>query len=523
MLRFHGLCRAAMARSVTAAARQPVGRRLVAAAAAKNKSVSDVLRTMEYGPAPEDDSNMHAWLDAHERSFGAFIDGKWTKALSGQVHVASAPATGEALATVLEAGFDDVDAAIAAARAAQPAWAALSGHARARHMYSIARHLQKHARLLAVVEAMDNGKPIRETRDADVPLAVRHFYHHAGWSQIIERELPEWEPLGVVGQIIPWNFPLLMLAWKIAPALACGNTVVLKPAPSTRLSAFLFCDILQEAGLPAGVVNIVTGSNAMGTHLVNHDGVDKVAFTGSTGVGQFLRRQTAGTGKKLTLELGGKGPIVVYESADLDAAVEGVVSGTFFNQGQVCCAGSRLLVQESIAADFNRRLRARMQTLRVGHSLDKCLDMAALASADRVGAIQKYVDIAVAEGADVYQSPRPELDAAAAGGAYFAPTVINNVGSTSRLVQEEIFGPVATVQTFRTPSEAVQLANNSRFGLAGSVWTENIGLALDTAIGIKAGNVWINVRAFVILFCFVCVLLLLLCVLRVLRVRAGAG
>ena len=488
MLRLRGSYRKVVSKSVVQARLQRLS----------SKSISDVLATMEYGPAPEDDSTMHSWLDAHQRTFGAFINGEWTTDLkAGTVHTATAPSTGEALCKVHEAGFADADAAIAAARAAQPKWAGLSGHARARHMYSIARHLQKHSRLLAVVEAMDNGKPIRETRDADVPLAVRHFYHHAGWSQVLDRELPEWEPLGVVGQVIPWNFPLLMLAWKIAPALACGNTVVLKPAPSTRLSAFLFCDILQEAGLPAGVVNIITGDNEMGTHLVNHDDIDKVAFTGSTGVGKFLRSQTAGTGKKITLELGGKGPIVVFDSADLDAAVEGVISGTFFNQGQVCCAGSRLLVQENIADDFNARLRSRMQTLRVGHSLDKCLDMAALASADRVPAIQRYIDIAIEEGADVYQSPLPELAAEAKDGAFFAPTVINNVGSTSALVQEEIFGPVATVQTFRTPQEAVDLANNSRYGLGGSVWSENIGLALESAIKIQSGNIWVNVSAHV--------------------------
>ena len=432
---------------------------------------------------------MHAWLDAHKREFGAFIGGEWQDLKSNSVHTVTTPATGEALCQVHEADASNADAAVEAARKAQKDWAALPGHARARHLYSIARHLQKHSRLLAVVEAMDNGKSIRETRDADVPLAVRHFYHHAGWSQILDRELPEWEPVGVVGQVIPWNFPLLMLAWKIAPALACGNTVVLKPAPSTRLSAFLFCDILMEAGLPAGVVNIVTGDNEMGTHLINHDDIDKVAFTGSTGVGKFLRSETAGTGKKLTLELGGKGPIIVYDSADLDAAVEGVVSGTFFNQGQVCCAGSRLLVQENVAEDFMQRLRARMQTLRVGHSLDKCLDMAALASPDRVSAVQHYVDIAKEEGADVYQTAVPEVDAnAGEGAAYFPPTIISAVGSTSVLVQEEIFGPVATMQTFRTPKEAVELANNTRFGLGGSVWTETVGLALETAISVKSGN-----------------------------------
>jgi aldehyde dehydrogenase (NAD+) len=309
---------------------------------------------MQYGPAPEDDSALHEWLDSHNREFGSFINGEWHFPEGGSddiiergisIGAGQFPATGETSTRFRNGDNAMTDTAIAAAKEAQESWAALTPHARARHLYSIARHLQKHSRLLAVAESMDNGKSIRETRDADIPLAIRHFYHHAGWAQIIDKVAPDWKPVGVVGQIIPWNFPLLMLAWKIAPALACGNTVVLKPASSTRLSALLFCDILAEAGLPPGVVNVISGPSSIGTHLVNSPDVAKVAFTGSTGVGRLLRRETAGSGKKLTLELGGKSPAIVFDSADLDSAVEGVVNAIWFNQGQVCCAGSRLLVQ----------------------------------------------------------------------------------------------------------------------------------------------------------------------------------
>jgi aldehyde dehydrogenase (NAD+) len=312
---------------------------------------------------------------------------------------------------MVQANNDDCDAAVAAAKAAQVDWAALPAHTRARHLYSVARHLQKHSRLMAVVESMDNGKSIRETRDADVPLAIRHFYHHAGWAQVLSKAAPDYAPLGVIGQIIPWNFPLLMLAWKIAPALACGNCVVLKPASVTRLSAFLFCDILAEAGLPPGVVNIISGPSTMGTHLVNHKDVAKVAFTGSTGIGKFLRKETAGTGKKITLELGGKSPVIVYDSADLDSAVEGVVQAIWFNQGQVCCAGSRLLVQENIAAVFEEKLKARMRTLRVGHSLDKCVDMAAIVDQGQRDDVARFIQIGRDEGASIFQCEVGQLGA----------------------------------------------------------------------------------------------------------------
>lgn len=334
---------------------------------------------------------------------------------------------------------------------------------------------------------MDNGKSIRETRDVDIPLAVRHMYHHAGWAQVMQEELPKYKPVGVVAQIIPWNFPLLMLAWKVAPALAMGNTVVLKPAPSTRLSCALFADILEESGLPPGVVNVVSGDNDMAHYLANHPDVDKVAFTGSTGVGKLLQDNLAGTNTKLSLELGGKSPVIVYETADLDAAVEGLVNGIWFNQGQVCCAGSRLLVQESIAEDFTSRLKARMGKLRMGPSLEKNIDMANIIDENQLSRIADFVKVGRSEGADVYQPPNctPE-------GCYYPPTLITNVQSSSTLVQEEIFGPVLVCQTFRTPSEAIKLANNSRYGLSAGVWTEQLGLALETALSIRAGVLWVN-------------------------------
>ena len=338
--------------------------------------VADVLKTMEYGKAPESASLANRWLDGHGRRFGLFVDGTFTK--PGKLFATVNPATAQPLARVTQATAADVDRAVASAQRAQPDWAALSGHARARHLYAIARHVQKHSRLLAVLETLDNGKPIRETRDIDVPLVARHFYHHAGWAQLRDEALPGCAPVGVVGQIIPWNFPLLMLAWKIAPALAMGNTVVLKPAEWTSLTALLFAEICKDAGLPPGVVNIVTGDGKVGEAIVRHTGIDKIAFTGSTDVGRLIRVATAGSGKKLSLELGGKSPFVVFDSADLDSVVEGVVDAIWFNQGQVCCAGSRLLVQESVAPRLLAKLRARMERLRVGDPLDKAVDIGAI-------------------------------------------------------------------------------------------------------------------------------------------------
>ena len=450
-------------------------------------NVAKILETMEYGPAPEGAGPAQAWLEKHFRSFDLFIDGEWV-ASKGLVKIDSFnPATGEKLATLSEATVEDVDAAVKAARAAQAGWVKLGGHGRARFLYALARLVQKHARLFAVLETMDNGKPIRETRDIDVPLTARHFYHHAGWAQLLESEFPDHEALGVVGQIVPWNFPLLIMAWKIAPALAAGNTVVLKPSKETSLSALLFAEICIEARLPKGVVNIVTGPGKVGDAIVCHPDVDKIAFTGSTEVGRGIRMATAGTGKKLTLELGGKSPFVVFEDADLDAAVEGAVDAIWFNQGQVCCAGSRLLVQESIAERFIAKLKARMETLRVGDPLDKVTDIGAIVSMNQRASIDKLVQKGVAEGAELFQPKRgcPE-------GCFYPPTLLTNVEPASAVAQEEIFGPVLVAMSFRTPAEAAQLANNTRYGLAASIWSENINVALDLAPKIKAGVVWVN-------------------------------
>jgi len=439
---------------------------------------------MDYGTAPESAAPAEAWLKRHESGFGLFIGGDWVAASS---HFDSVnPATGKVLARIAEAGAADVDAAVKAARSAQPGWAKLGGHGRARFLYALARLVQKHARLFAVLETLDNGKPIRESRDIDIPLVARHFYHHAGWAQLIDSEFAGHEPLGVVGQVIPWNFPLLMLAWKIAPALAAGNTVVLKPAEDTSLTALLFAEICQEAGLPKGVVNIVTGAGETGKAVVEHPGVDKIAFTGSTEVGRLIRIATAGTGKKLSLELGGKSPFVVFEDADLDAAVEGAVDAIWFNQGQVCCAGSRLLVQESVAEALYAKLRARMETLRVGDPLDKNTDIGAIVSPKQRAQIDSLVTKGVTEGATLFQPKGcPE-------GCFYPPTLLTDVEPVSTVAQVEIFGPVLVAMTFRTPAEAAQLANNTRYGLAASIWSENINVALDLAPRIKAGVVWVN-------------------------------
>ena len=451
-------------------------------------SVADILESMEYGPAPEGDAPARAWLDAHGGRFGVFIGGEWTDPDTGKWFSAENPASGEALAQIAQAGPRTVDDAVKAARAAQPAWEGLGGAGRARYLYALARLVQRHSRLLAVVETLDNGKPIRETRDIDVPLVARHFYHHAGWAQLFEQELAGMAPVGVVGQVIPWNFPLLMLAWKIAPALASGNTVVLKPAEFTSLSALLFAELCQKAGLPPGVVNIVTGDGSTGAALVEHDGVDKVAFTGSTEVGKIIRKATAGSGKHLTLELGGKSPFIVFADADLDSAVEGVVDAIWFNGGQVCCAGSRLLVQEEVADAMIAKLKARMANLRVGNPLDKCVDVGAIVAPVQVERIDALVQQGAREGATVHQPS----GACPKDGSFYPPTLLTGVQPASTVAQEEIFGPVLVAMTFRTPDEAVALANNTKYGLAASVWSESINQALDVAPRIHAGVVWVN-------------------------------
>ncbi len=451
-------------------------------------SVMDIFETMEYGPAPEASSPALAWIKERQ-PFGLFINNEWVKPTSGHYLESVNPATGKALTQVASGTSSDVDAAVTAARAAFETWSALPGHARARYLYALARQIQKHARLLAVLETLDNGKSIRETRDLDIPLVARHFYYHAGWAQLMDSELAGYSPVGVVGQIIPWNFPLLMLAWKIAPALAMGNTVVLKPARYTSLTALKFAEIVQEIGLPPGVVNIVTGeASQVGEALVSHPDVNKIAFTGSTDVGRSIRCATAGSGKKLSLELGGKSPFVVFDDADLDSVVEGVVDAIWFNQGQVCCAGSRLLVQENIELPLIRKLRARMEKLRLGDPLDKAVDMGAIVSSAQLQEIQRLVELGVTEGAQKWQ---PSW-ACPTEGSFFPPTLFTNVTPASTIAQVEIFGPVVVSMTFRTPEEAVALANNTRYGLAASVWSDNINLALDIAPKIKAGSVWIN-------------------------------
>jgi len=445
-------------------------------------TVTEALSLMDYGPAPESAGVAMDWLKG--RTFGHFINGAFTA--PGETFAVANPASGDVLAQVTQGSAADVAEAVKAARGAAKGWAKLTGGQRARHLYALARLMQKRERLFAVLETLDNGKPIRESRDIDVPLAVRHFYHHAGWAELLAEEFPGMRPHGVCGQIIPWNFPLLMLAWKVAPALAAGNTVVLKPAEYTPLTALLFAELCIEAGLPRGVVNIVTGDGRTGAALVESE-VDKIAFTGSTDVGRIIRKATAGTGKALTLELGGKSPFIVFAEADLDAAVEGVVDAIWFNQGEVCCAGSRILVQEQVAEKFTQRLKARMAKLRVGDPLDKSTDIGAVVHDSQLQRIRALVDQAVAQGAVLHQAPLPN-----GPGSFCPPALLTDLGAANIANTEEIFGPVVTLMSFRTPGEAVELANNTRYGLAASIWTENLTTALDIAGQVKAGVVWIN-------------------------------
>ncbi|WP_425091713.1 aldehyde dehydrogenase family protein [Tropicimonas sp. S265A] len=445
--------------------------------------VKEIFEAPDYGPAPEDDSAARAWLAGHRAAFGHFIGGAFAAPRAD--FETRNPARAETLATLSQGTAEDVDAAVSAARRAQPRWAKLPGHRRAKVLYALARLLQKHARLFATLETLDTGKPIRESRDIDIPLAQRHFYYHAGLAQLMDSALPDRAPHGVCAQVIPWNFPLLMLAWKVAPALAAGNTVVLKPAEWTPLTALLFAELSVQAGLPKGVLNIVTGNGETGAALVAHPGVDKVAFTGSTQVGREIRRVTAGSGKALTLELGGKSPYIVFEDADLDSAVEGLVDAIWFNQGQVCCAGSRLLVQEGVADRFEKKLRARMAGLRVGDPMDKCIDVGAMIDPVQLDRVASMVTDTAGT---IHTAPAalPET------GCYYPPTLITGLSPADPLMKDEIFGPVLVSTTFRTPAEAVEVANNTRYGLAASIWTENVNTALDIAPRLAAGVVWVN-------------------------------
>ena len=445
-------------------------------------SIETIFDTMDYGTAPEDRRAALQWIADHGGISGPYVNGTWGP-FRDDMPVCN-PATGEKLAGMTITSADEVAAAVAAARKAQPAWEASGGPARARVLYAIARLMQKHARLLSVMESLDNGKPIRESRDIDIPLAIRHFYHHAGHAQLMPTALADRAALGVCGQIIPWNFPLLMLAWKIAPALAMGNTVVLKPAEYTPMTAMLFADICAQSGVPPGVVNIITGDGSTGEALTASN-VDKIAFTGSTAVGRRIQNATATSSKSLTLELGGKSPYIVFDDADIDSAIEGLVDAIWFNQGQVCCAGSRLLVHEAIADDFHHRLKARMDKLRIGDPLDKSIDVGAIVDPIQLAQIQRLV--AANDAGETYHANTPVPE-----GCFYPPTLITGLHAADTLMQEEIFGPVLVSTTFRTQAEAIEIANNTKYGLAATIWTENINLALDIAPKLVAGVVWVN-------------------------------
>src|SRR6056297_4169150 len=442
--------------------------------------------TFDYAPAPESRSVVDI-----DSSYGLFIGGKFVEPKSGEHFKTINPATEEVLSEVAEAGQADVDAAVKAARKAyEKTWSKMSGKDRAKYLFRIARIIQERSRELAVLETLDNGKPIRESRDVDIPLVAAHFFYHAGWADKLEFAGygPNPKSLGVAAQVIPWNFPLLMLAWKIAPALACGNTVVLKPAETTPLTALKFAEVVRDAGLPPGVVNILTGAGKTGAAIVEHPDVDKIAFTGSTEVGRIIMRSLAGTKKKYTLELGGKAANVIFEDAAIDQAVEGIVNGIFFNQGHVCCAGSRLLVQESVADEVIEKLKERMETLIVGDPLDKNTDVGAINSAAQLETIRDYLKVGKAEGAEIYQ-PSCRLPRK---GYWCRPTLLTGVSQSNRVVQEEIFGPVLAVQTFRRMQEGLEKANNTPYGLSGGVWTDKGAKIFRMTGGVRAGVIWAN-------------------------------
>jgi len=442
---------------------------------------------LDYSEALESSSEAQKWLEDNGRRFGQFINGKFISQKDAEIIASLDPSNGDLLANIEIASNSQLNTAVKAARQAQPNWQALGGHGRAKVLYALARLIQKNARLIAVLETLDNGKPIRESRDIDIPLAIRHFYHHAGWAQLQEKEFKSYESIGVVAQIVPWNFPLLMLSWKIAPALAMGNTIVFKAAEQTPITAMYFAHLCQQAGIPSGVINMVNGDGVVGAALAAHEGIDKVAFTGSTAVGQSIRKSTAGQGKKLTLELGGKSAFVVFEDADLDAAVEGLVDSIWFNQGEVCCAGSRLLVQAEVAEKLHLKIKARIKQLRLGLPLDKSIDLGSLVSKTQFERVSQMVNDGLKHGGESFQAC--DIDAEK---NLYPPTLITDIDSSHPFAQEEIYEPVLVSMTFRTQSEAVALANNSRYGLAASVWSENINRAMDVAPKIKAGVLWIN-------------------------------
>ena len=450
-------------------------------------TILESFEKLDYSEALESSSEAQKWLEENGRRFGQFINGKFVNQKDANLIASLDPSNGDLLANIEVASSTQLDNAVKAARKAQPGWQSLGGHGRAKVLYALARLLQKNSRLIAVLETLDNGKPIRESRDIDIPLAIRHFYHHAGWAQLQEKEFKSYQSIGVIAQIVPWNFPLLMLSWKIAPALAMGNTIVFKAAEQTPITAMYFAHLCKQAGVPSGVINMVNGDGIVGASLAAHDGIDKVAFTGSTAVGQSIRKSTAGQGKKLTLELGGKSAFVVFEDADLDAAVEGLVDSIWFNQGEVCCAGSRLLVQAEVADKLHLKIKARIKQLRLGLPLDKSIDLGSLVSKTQFQRVDQMVKDGLEHGGESYQACDIQADK-----NLYPPTLITEIDSSHPLAQEEIFGPVLVSMTFRTQSEAIELANNSRYGLAASVWSENINRAMDVAPKIKAGVLWIN-------------------------------
>ena len=450
-------------------------------------TILESFEKLDYSEALESSSEAQSWLEKNNRRFGQFINGQFVNHKDATLIPSIDPSNGELLSHIETASNSQLDDAVNAARKAQPGWQSLGGHGRAKVLYALARLLQKNSRLIAVLETLDNGKPIRESRDIDIPLAIRHFYHHAGWAQLQDKEFSSYESIGVVAQIVPWNFPLLMLSWKIAPALAMGNTIVFKAAEQTPITAMFFAHLCKQAGVPSGVINIINGDGVIGASLAAHLGVDKVAFTGSTAVGQSIRKSTAGQGKKLTLELGGKSAFVVFEDADLDAAVEGLVDSIWFNQGEVCCAGSRLLVQAEVADTLHLKIKARIKQLRLGLPLDKSIDLGSLVSKTQFQRVDQMVKDGLKHGGESYQACDIQADK-----NLYPPTLITDIDPSHPLAQEEIFGPVLVSMTFRTQSEAVELANNSRYGLAASVWSENINRAMDVAPKIKAGVLWIN-------------------------------